>query len=309
MIVQHSQNRPTDPPRPAGATISVCIICRNEADKLEPCLQSVAWADEILMMDLSSSDGSAALAEAHGARVIRREPYPIVEPLRNELATAAHSAWILALDPDERVTPGLAQELQRAAERPELDAIVIPFTNFDLGYPPSNPIHRYEAHLRMYRPTHVTWPIIPNTQPDVPEERKYQIPADDRLVMVHDRNRNVSEVLDRIVRYAPLQGQSMLEQGQSFSAQAMLQAMAQVVDKQFLLARPWEDGIPGILRAGILIAFKFYVWVAFWQAAGAQRTDADDRTVRRWCLLFYWLARLVRFSVKCYRALRGLFPA
>lgn len=83
--------------------ISVCIVCCNEADKLFPCLKSVAWVDEILVMDLSSGDGSAAVARAHGAHVIEREPFPIVEPLRNELAAMARGEWILALDPDERV--------------------------------------------------------------------------------------------------------------------------------------------------------------------------------------------------------------
>ena len=118
MITERPESQPVGRLAPEAATISVCIISRNEADKLEPCLKSVAWADEILLMDLDSSDGTAALAEAHGARVIRREPYPIVEPMRNELAALARGAWILALDPDERVTPGLAQELRRAAQRP-----------------------------------------------------------------------------------------------------------------------------------------------------------------------------------------------
>jgi hypothetical protein len=158
----------------------------------------------------------------------------------------------------------------------------------------------------MYRPARITWPTIPNTQPDVPEDRKYRIPSDDRLVMIHDRSRNVPEVLDRVVRYAPMQGQSMFDQGQVFSARAMLVAMAQVIDKQFLLGRPWEDGLPGILRAGILTAFKFYVWVAFWQASGAKRTEADDRVVRRWGVAFYFLARVVRLSARIYARFRRL---
>src|SRR5581483_8858263 len=79
-----------------AASISACIVCRNEADKLPPCLESVRWADEILVMDLSSTDDSADIARAYGARVISREPYPIVEPLRNELASVARGEWILA---------------------------------------------------------------------------------------------------------------------------------------------------------------------------------------------------------------------
>src|SRR5512141_91346 len=56
--------------------ISVCIVCRNEADKLGPCLESISWADEIIVMDLSSTDDSPVVAKKYGARVISRAPVP-----------------------------------------------------------------------------------------------------------------------------------------------------------------------------------------------------------------------------------------
>lgn len=261
--------------------ISVCIVCRNEADRLGPCLESVAWADEILVMDLRSADGSAALAHDKGARVITRDPLPIVELLRNEVAAAAAFDWILALDPDERVTPGLARELRGVTARPEVDAVMIPRMNLDFGYASSSPIHRYEPQLRMYRRDRVQWPAVPNALPLVAEQRLHRVAAVDDLVLVHDRSRNVPEVLERSIRYAPAEARSMLERGQVFTAKGMLAAMAAVVNKQFIMARPWRDGVPGVLRASILVAFKFYIWAAFWQLSGARRSPADDRLVRR----------------------------
>ena len=65
-------------------------------------------------MDLRSEDGSGEVAASHGARVIEREPIPIVEPLRGELAAEASGEWILAMDPDERVSEGLASALRQA---------------------------------------------------------------------------------------------------------------------------------------------------------------------------------------------------
>lgn len=263
------------------ACISVCIVCRNEADKLGPCLETVEWADEILVMDLSSEDDSATVAQRYGARVVRREPFPIVEPLRNAIAAAATYDWILALDPDERVTPGLALALKDLAQRDDLDAIVIPRMNYDLGYPPSNPIQRYEPQLRMYRRTRVQWPDVPNTLPSVPEERKFHLPQSDEVVIVHDRSRNVPEILERVIRYAPMQAQSMLDQGQRFSAKAMLSALSAQVDKEFFRAEAWKDGLPGVMRAILLVGYKFYVWTAFWQLSGSQRTEEDDRLIHR----------------------------
>lgn len=221
------------------------------------------------------------VAQSHGVRVLKREPFPIVEPLRNEIAAAASHDWILALDPDERVTPGLAQMLKGLAQRDDLDAIVIPRMNFDLGYPPSNPIQRYEPQLRMYRRSRVRWPDIPNTLPNVAENRKFHLPQNDELVIIHDRSRNVPEILERVIRYAPAQAHSMLDQGQRFTAGDMLRALAAQIDKEFFRGEAWKDGLPGLMRATILVAYKFYVWTAFWQLSGSQRTAEDDRVVRR----------------------------
>jgi glycosyltransferase involved in cell wall biosynthesis len=274
-----------------GAGISVCIACRNEADRLDECLASVAWADEVIVMDLASTDDSAATAERHGARVLRRDPVPIVEMIRNEIAAAASHDWILALDPDERITPGLAAELRRVAARDDVDAVVIPRTNWDLGYPPSNPNERYEQQLRMYRKSRVAWPTVPNALPRVADDRKYRVPSSDATVMIHDRNRNIPEVLDRIVRYAPLQAQSMIDRGQVFSARAMFVSLGTRAKRQFIDGKAWRDGVPGMLRAAILVGFHFYIWAAFWQLSGGKRTPEDDRFVRRAGL---WLERAQR---------------
>jgi len=274
----------------AGA-ISVCIACRNEADRLGACLESVAWAAERIVMDLSSTDDSAAVAERHGAVVVRREPVPIVEMIRNEIAARATHDWILVLDPDERVSAGLAAELRRAAVRNDIDAVVMPRTNWDLGYAPSNPNERYEQQLRMYRKSRVAWPTTPNALPTVPDERTYRVPSADDTVLVHDRNRNIPEVLDRIVRYAPLQAQSMIDRGEVFTARAMFLSLGTRAKRQFIDGKAWRDGVPGMLRAAILVAFHFYIWAAFWQLSGAKRTPEDDRFVRRFGL---WLERTQR---------------
>ncbi len=92
---------------------------------------------------------------------------PIVETVRNVVADAATDDWVLALDPDERVSPGLAAELRRVSARSDVDAVVVPRMNFDFGYPATSPLQRYEPQLRMYRRAEVRWPTFPNALPEV----------------------------------------------------------------------------------------------------------------------------------------------
>lgn len=271
-----SRSGPVDRP-----VVSACIVCRNEVDRLDACLESVAWTDEIVVLDLSSTDGSAELAERHGARVIRRPPVPVVEEVRNEVAGHARGDWILVLDPDERVTPGLAAELRRLAGDDRYDAIVVPRTNCDFGYPPTNPAERYEPQLRMYRRGRVSWPTMPNALPVVAAERTVRIESRDDRVLMHDRNRSVPEALDRIMRLAPAQARAMVDRGDRFTARAMILDLGRRSYRLFVRGRAWRDGVPGILRAGVLVGFHFYVWAAFWQLSGARRTPADDRLLRR----------------------------
>jgi glycosyltransferase involved in cell wall biosynthesis len=299
-----STNGPREP-------IAVCIVCRNEADRLGPCLESVGWAEEIVVLDLESSDGSADLARAHGAQVITHVPVPIVETVRNVVADAASGAWVLALDPDERVSSGLAAELVRVSGRRDVDAVVVPRMNLDFGYPPTSPLQRHEPQLRMYRRDAVRWPTFPNALPAVPEDRLLRLPAVDELVLVHDRNRTVPEALDRVRRYAPAQAQAMIDAGEVFTARKMLVTLAEKLYRHFVLARALRDGVPGVARAGVLVAFHVYVWVSFWQQSGGRRTERDDRVLRRLDLALETahltarvLAQPVRLMRRSVRALR-----
>jgi hypothetical protein len=99
--------------------------------------------------------------------------------------------------------------------------------------------------------------------------------------MIHDRNRTVAEAIERALRYAPAEAQAMVDRGQVFTARSMLRTLGGKAYKQFVVARPWREGVPGFLRAGILVAFHFYVWAAFWQLSGAKRTPKDDDLMRR----------------------------
>jgi glycosyltransferase involved in cell wall biosynthesis len=287
-----------------AAKISVCIVCRNEARKLALCLPSVAWADEVIVMDLSSEDDSVGIARAHGATVIEHEPVPIVELVRNEIADAADGEWVLALDPDEQVTPGLAAELQSISERSNVDAVYIPRMNIDFGHAPSNALQRYEPQLRMYRREKVRWPLLPNKLPTVPEDRTLRLPSRDEFVLIHDRNQSIPEAVERIMRYAPAEARAMIERGETFTARAMAAELREKADKYFVQGRAFDDGVPGVMRAWILLNFQFYVWAAFWHMSGAERTAADDRFVRKLARPVYGIFGAARFAAAARRQIR-----
>ena len=89
--------------------ISACVIAKNEADRIGPCLESLAFCDEIVVLDSGSTDGTQDLCRAAGARVIETD-WPGWVKQKNRAAEAATHDWVLSLDADERVDPELRSD-------------------------------------------------------------------------------------------------------------------------------------------------------------------------------------------------------
>ena len=92
-------------------SLSVVVITRNESANLRACLQSVAFADEIVVVDNGSTDGTADIARARGATLFCREWSGWVDQ-KNHAARLASHDWIFSLDADERIPPALGAELR-----------------------------------------------------------------------------------------------------------------------------------------------------------------------------------------------------
>jgi glycosyltransferase involved in cell wall biosynthesis len=113
--------------------LSVTVITRNEAHDIGAALESVAWADDIVVVDSLSTDDTAAIARQRGARVECRE-WPGYIEQKNHAASVAKHDWILSLDADERVTPELAREIrERLSTVPSEAAFRIPRVTWHLG--------------------------------------------------------------------------------------------------------------------------------------------------------------------------------
>ena len=113
--------------------ISAYIIAYNEAEKIETAIRSVLWADEIVVVDSYSTDGTAEIAAGLGARVVQVR-FTGFGDLRNQAMAACTFDWIFSLDSDERCTANAREEIRTIlqADGPE-DAYYVPRKNFFMG--------------------------------------------------------------------------------------------------------------------------------------------------------------------------------
>jgi len=112
--------------------ISVYIMTFNEAEKIANAINSVQWADEVVVVDSFSTDGTDTIAKELGARV-EQVAFRSFGQIRNAAIAACQHPWIFSLDADEQCTEASAQEMQAAVADPQADAYFIPRRNWYLG--------------------------------------------------------------------------------------------------------------------------------------------------------------------------------
>ena len=114
-------------------TLSIAIVALNEGANLGRVLESVRWADEIIVVDSGSTDRTCDIAREYGARVVT-EPWRGYTAQKNYALELCTKDWILSLDADEEVSPELAEEIRRVLAGPEsLDGYSMPRKNLFLG--------------------------------------------------------------------------------------------------------------------------------------------------------------------------------
>ncbi len=128
-------------------SLSAIVITKNEECNIRACLESVSWADEIVVVDSGSSDNTVGIAKELGAQVHVHADWPGFGPQKNRALDYATKDWVLSLDADERVPPDLRSELQTALGSGAHGAYEIPRLSSFCG--------RYIRHSG-WRPDYVT---------------------------------------------------------------------------------------------------------------------------------------------------------
>ena len=114
--------------------LSVILIVRDEADVVADCLESVKWADEIVVLDSGSRDDTVSICRRYTDKV-QSTDWPGFGPQKNRALAAATGDWVLSIDADERVPPELRAEIEAVLATPAADAYEMPRLSSYLGQP------------------------------------------------------------------------------------------------------------------------------------------------------------------------------
>lgn len=241
-------------------SVSAFLIVKNEADRIEDCLRPLCgWADEVIVLDSGSTDGTVEMAERLGATVHRTD-WPGYAAQRNRALDLVKSEWVLSIDADERVTPELRDEIDQALSSPTLDATLIkmPWKTYFCGKPlrfgrytsPQGKLFRREGARYSTRPVHEQL-LMPR--------RKVQFL---KSALIHHSWRDYAHAQEKHLQYACLLAQHKHAQGHKGSvAYASLRFFTDFL-QQYLFRLCFLDGWRGFLMSVILGQYAFHKYAA-----------------------------------------------
>ena len=137
--------------------ISVVVNTWNEEENIRRCLSSVKWADEIVVVDMHSTDKTVEIARKFGAKVFFHQYTGYVEPARNFALRCAQGKYILVLDADETTPATLARKLKKIAKENKFDFVRIPRKNIIFGKWIKHSRWWPDYNIRFFKKGKVTW--------------------------------------------------------------------------------------------------------------------------------------------------------
>ena len=234
--------------------VSVTIITLNEAAHVAGAIDSARWAEEILVIDCGSTDGTADIARGKGAVVMCREWSGYVDQKNFAAERAAHD-WIFSLDADERVTPALAAEIRAlVAGEPPRRGYRVPRVTYHLGrwirttdFYPDFQTRLYDRRAARWRGKYVHESVAV----DGPVGRL-------RHELEHYSFRNLRDQLDRINHYTTLAARQMHESGRRSGPLHLLVHPPAAFLRNYLLRRGILDGTAG-LTISLMNAYSVFL--------------------------------------------------
>jgi glycosyltransferase involved in cell wall biosynthesis len=225
--------------------LSAIIITRNEAANLPDCLASLAFCDEIVVVDNASTDGTADIAAKAGARVVQKPEFAGFGRQKQAALEAASGDWVLSIDADERVPEPLAREIRPAIERGEHAGYRIKRSTYFLG--------RYLRHGGWYpdRVLRLAKREAARFSDDAVHERLDVTGSvgDLETDMLHMSYRTIDDVLAKQRRYVLLSAQARRARGaQGGLAVALLRSVFTFL-KHYVLQLGLLDGSRGLVAA------------------------------------------------------------
>jgi glycosyltransferase involved in cell wall biosynthesis len=249
---------------PERETLAVVVLTKNEETRIRRCLESVRWADEIIVVDGLSTDRTVEICRAFGARVVSHAFEGSFAQERNLGLEHARSEWVLQVDADDVVTPSFRAAVERLlATRPSHAALKFRRKSYLLGrFMEHGGWHHYLPNL--VRREAVRYEGLVHERPIV-RGTIGQLEAD----VEHHPCESLEQFLSRHNRYTTLSAEEWLRaRGPMTDAQIRRELIARTwktLWKSYVKKAGWREGMHGLVFAVFFASVEMLKWAKYWE--------------------------------------------
>ncbi len=253
--------------------LSVAIAARNEENNIADCLASVKWADEVVLFDENSSDGTVAIAKKFTDKVFITEHQEMFHRTKQKAVDACSGEWILQLDADEVVTADLEQEIRKVISgNGQSFGYQIPRKNYIFGkwiehsgWYPDYQIKLFKKGKGKYpcKSVHEQIEIVGN-------------PGVLKSDLVHNHYSSVFQYVDRLNRYTTDDARYLKEKGERVVWSDAIKFPTDEFFKRFFFWEGYLDGLHGLVLSLLQASNRLIVFAKLWEMQGFTAYDSGD---------------------------------
>jgi glycosyltransferase involved in cell wall biosynthesis len=252
--------------------LSVTVITRDEEANVGRALESVAWADDIVVVDSGSTDRTVEVARRYTDRVFVRE-WPGYSAQKNHAATLTRHDWILSLDADERVTPALAREIRtRLEQEPPEKGYRIPRVTRHLGRWIRSTDWYPDFQLRLYDRRAGQW-VARHVHESVAVEGR---PGTLSSEIEHYAYRDLAHHFETMQRYTDLAARQLYEEGARTGLAGLALHPPFAFLRNYVLRGGFKDGVPGLIVSGMNAFYVFLKLAKLWERQQTPRVPSTE---------------------------------
>jgi hypothetical protein len=283
-------------------SLSVVINTKNVAPTLEKALLSVKpIADEIVIVDMHSTDQTLSIAKKFTQKIFPFNDVGYVEPARNFAISKATKDWILVLDADEEVSPGLQDAIQKVVAGQldpvwQADAYFIPRQNIIFNKKIDKTGWWPDYQLRLFKKDIVIWSDEIHSIPEV-NGQVFSLPADEQLALIHQNYQSVEQFVERLNRYttAHLTSRRVAESTMPLTSAALIETFTKEFTSRLFAQRGIDEGLHGVGLSLLQSMYQVVVELKKWQALGFSPSENDQEealnVIQNWQEeLYFWVA-------------------
>jgi len=238
-------------------SVSVLINTLNEEKNIRNCLESVKWADEIILVDMYSDDKTIDIAKEYTDNIFMHERMGYVEPARQFALEKATNNWVLVLDADELIPITLKEKLLKIKKENNYEIVSIPRKNYFFGeelvatgWAPLN-----DKQLRFFKKNKMNFSSRIHKFYE-PEPNAQKLELNDEFFIIHFNYLGVEHFLNKLNRYTTIEAENAYDNDEKFSLKKLIFLPLKEFLIRFLYKKGYKDGIKGFVLSVFMAIYQ-----------------------------------------------------